>query len=1276
MEKKKREIIKVDTPKKSDVLVIRALITMALVVMIVFVVWFANPQNIGSPVIYWILTFALFFKLIKMLHEWYHYWSVSVPVLPGLSRQFTVDVLTTACPGEPRDMIIKTLKAMVAIRYPHTSYLCDEGDDPYLKDICAELGVIHVTRVEKIDAKAGNINNALRHAKGEICVVLDPDHVPVPEFLDRVLPYFQNPEIGFVQCVQAYGNQKESFIAKGAAEQTYHFYGPMMMCMNSYGTVQAIGANCTFRRTALDSIGGHAAGLSEDMHTAMQLHAKGWKSVYIPEILTRGLVPATLSSYYKQQLKWSRGTFELLFRTFPKLKNNFTWRQKLHYFTIPLYFLYGVINLIDILVPVLALTFATVPWEVNIGKFALLFAPLCGLSLIIRMYAQRWLLEKHERGFHFAGGILRTATWWIFLIGFVYTIFKIKVPYIPTPKEDEHRNYWGLSLPNVFAVVICAAAILYGLSIDWSPYSFAMAFYCFLNAAMLVFVSFISQQKLLNDLNSRIIKLPVAVHLIYSVKKFFNGAGNVVYGLVKAGPIALLIAGSLLFFSYSYVDEPENLNDPSFEKNLGGFYTGVEYESGNHLNQPNQITNKIISDISLTSVWIPFQTFQTSSVAGIINDIKRNGRMPFINWFAGRKGNALYDSIINGHCDTVLKSMANVLRNYHDAVFISFDPACDKNKSDAKKFVEAWQYVYSFLNNMGVSNATWTWCPEFATSNHYYPGEKFVDWLGVPVLNYGDNTLDDDWYSFAELYEPFRASYGLYEKPVMIRRFGCVNAAEQALWIGNAVKKIQTNYLEIHSVVFYEGKQSFKISSGVFISDFSLNQSSISEFASAIVDTRLSESPFSRTLLSYVKPNSSYASPFVSGKSGDFNLIDRGKPFYIRGIAYNTAHDWRDGNMPLTRRQLERDFSLIKQMGCNTIRRYDEGIYDRNILNLSDEYGLKILFGFWFDPKIDYYRDSSKVKEYIANVEEKVKKYRDHPSVLAWSVGNETWGLLKHRYAKPYLTKVRDHYLKMIEKLAQRIHEIDPSRPVFSCMEHEKYQLAGEVAAFRDAAPSIDVIGVNSYYEQQIKTLNHVFYQFDSLRPYVVSEFGPRGYWDPDYNRMSNGNVVEDSENEKAEWYEYQWKNYVQPYRGFNVGGVAYCWHDRMEGSNTWFGITDSRGRIKPSYYALKKAWTGMDAPLVPAIKITGPEICMAGSTYKFSIENISGLDVNEIEWYLRKDDYLDEAGEIEDPDKPVTDITVPLQAGSYRLYVYVSDKQDHVFTASIPIKLKNADIP
>jgi cellulose synthase/poly-beta-1,6-N-acetylglucosamine synthase-like glycosyltransferase len=272
-------------------------------------------------------------------------------------------------------MIEQTLHAIQKIEYPHTTYLCDEANDEHLKAFCQKHGINHVTRNNRIHAKAGNINNALLKATGEICLIMDPDHVPRENFLDEIIPYFEDEKIGYVQSVQAYYNVEESLVARGAAEQTFHFYGPIMMTMNSYGTVNAIGANCVFRRKALDSIGGHAPGLSEDMHTAMQLFAKGWKSVYVPETFTKGLVPSSLTAYYKQQLKWTRGTLELLVSVYPKLFRHFSWRQKIHFGILPLHYLSGIFYFISFLIPIIALFSATTPWKGNILNFGLNFGP-------------------------------------------------------------------------------------------------------------------------------------------------------------------------------------------------------------------------------------------------------------------------------------------------------------------------------------------------------------------------------------------------------------------------------------------------------------------------------------------------------------------------------------------------------------------------------------------------------------------------------------------------------------------------------------------------------------------------------------------------------------------------------------------------------------------------------------------------------------------------------------------------------------------------------------
>ncbi|WP_460925386.1 glycosyltransferase family 2 protein [Pontibacter brevis] len=544
-----------DTPlKRTEITTIRAMIVLGLVTLVIFLYWFFDEDHVGYAPLYWMLTTALGFKLLRTLHEWYHYFNVSKPLRPELKTDFTVDIFTTSYPGEPHSMIINTLSAIQQIRYPHTTYLCDEGDDPVLKEACRRLGVIHVTRTEKKDAKAGNVNNALQHATGDICLILDPDHVPVPEFIGEVLPYFEDPDVGFVQVVQAYSNNKESLVAYGAAEQTYSFYGPIMMGMNSYGTVQAIGANCTFRRKALDSIGGHAAGLAEDMHTAMLLHAKGWKSVYVPKILTRGLVPATLASYYKQQIKWARGTFELLFTVYPKLFGSFTWRQKIHYLTLPLYYLFGVFNLIDFLIPILSLVLAEFPWYVSLGEFMVMFGPFFCISVCIRHYAQRWLLEKKENGFHLFGGLLRTGTWWVFCLGLVYSILRIKVPYIPTPKDDKPKNNFILSLPNITVCVLTLWAIYfyqrtYGYLL-YNPYVQMMTMFALVNFTILGSVVLIGQERFLASLHSKIVEAPAWQPVLKPFRKRFGRTRHGFYNGIRRIALATTVLAAIVSIAF------------------------------------------------------------------------------------------------------------------------------------------------------------------------------------------------------------------------------------------------------------------------------------------------------------------------------------------------------------------------------------------------------------------------------------------------------------------------------------------------------------------------------------------------------------------------------------------------------------------------------------------------------------------------------------------------------------------------------------------------------
>jgi hypothetical protein len=357
-------------------------------------------------------------------------------------------------------------------------------------------------------------------------------------------------------------------------------------------------------------------------------------------------------------------------------------------------------------------------------------------------------------------------------------------------------------------------------------------------------------------------------------------------------------------------------------------------------------------------------------------------------------------------------------------------------------------------------------------------------------------------------------------------------------------------------------------------------------------------------------------------------------------------------------------------MGANTIRRYNPGIYDWNILTTAHDYDLKVLYGFWFNPEVDYYMDSLEVEKSIRDVERVVKKHKHLPSLLGWALGNGEWGLLHYYYHQPYLSKVRRGYAKMLERIAKMIQEIDPHRPVIAVMEHTS-NLPSAISDFNELVPSIDVIGINSYYREQISTLHQLTQSLDSGRAYLVSEFGPRGYWDPKYSRYdSQGELVEDTDYEKKMYYQGQWINYVEAHKGYNIGGFAYGWRDRLEGSATWYGLTDMRGRIKPSYFGLQELWTDRKKTgwQLHDVVITGPEsVFERGKTYEFRAttenNNIKGM---KYEWHLYREEYLHDDGAIERlAGGTRVKVTIPNKPSNYRLYLYVSDDMNRVVTAS-----------
>ncbi|QKJ29376.1 glycosyltransferase [Mucilaginibacter mali] len=1244
-------------PDKNQRRSLRLMILIGIGCMAFFAYYLLQPAARGYRPLYALLIITFAFTAAKVLYEWYHYWTIKIDTPPPPGKAFTVDIFTTFCAGEPYEMIVETLEAIQAITYPHQAYLCDEADDPYLKDICRKLGVHHVTRIEKVNAKAGNINNALRHSNGDLCVVLDPDHVPSPDFLDPIVNHFNNPEVGFVQIVQAYFNQDQGWIAKGAAQQTYQYYGPMMMTMNAYGTAQAIGANCTFRRAALDSIGGHAAGLAEDMHTSMQLHAKGWKSVYVPAVLSRGLVPATLSAYYKQQLKWSRGVFELLVTSYITLFRKFTWRQKLHYGLVPMFYLSGFIYLLNFLIPIAALFADVYPLRMDFSVFAIVTVPFIMAVLLIRHFVQRWVMEDQERGFHVIGGLLLIGTWWVFIVGFVYTIIRKKVPYIPTPKDDTEERNLGINLPNIAILGLSVAAIGYSLYNDWNPFTIIMAGICSINCCFMVFMLMASQQLQLRSYQNRHSGLSAVRNSIGEFKRKFWLFRRRIYSVVRTISLPLMIASICLsYYASKRAQEGDSPVLPPVHKNvlLSGIFDPAKAGDGltamsnvNHLQQGGKVHFDIVS------VYLSWGDQPKCFVpAALMDSIYRNNSTPMITWepwqnlfsgFAGQKDESVFAHILAGKYDDYITRMAGQLRALNRPVFLRFAHEADNpaypwsaaGKNTPEDFKAAWKYVHNLFIANGAWNVTWVWNPWTPkAAETYFPGYAYIDWIGITGLNYGKYGIDGRSWSFKQIYMPYhRLKIMKWGIPVMIAEMGSVKeAVDQTAWLQAGIQSTRYSFPEIKGLVLFNSAfdQNVPNHSVASINWRQDNLATLKSFGSA---RPLQQQPIAAAPRNIPR---STASIF----SGD-----------TKGVLYAKGQNWYGNTYAITRRTIVNDFTAIRQAGLNTIKIYGPGIYDHITLQAARETGLKVYYSFWVpDPALQM-ADSVYLAKLARNILSTVNDHKNNQLIQCWNIGSCTLQQMNDVYLQPELFYRRQAYTTWLKNLVQQIKKADPGRAVTVDVK-----VAGDmrrtVAQLHDQVPQIDAFGL--VWKDRLKDSTLI----GKLSvPYYFSNVNPDFYFQ---------------------------------YKSLSTAAILANWQDQQTASGVTFdGLKDMQGRSKLAFDELIKHWgAGTHVNRLPEIKILRPSAATVPDDvlpynalvkdpggWKFAQSVQNGL---RFEWYqVRTDRWGTPLKMVHLGDGPLLNYKVPENPRLYKLYLVATDGQRVTTAYSIlNIPLQHEEVP
>ncbi|MEU1151121.1 cellulose synthase catalytic subunit [Streptomyces sp. NPDC005863] len=340
-----------------------------------------------------------------------------IPVFPEPGTR--VAFLTTYVPGkEPLSMVRATLEGAVRVHHPGPLdvWLLDEGNTPEAKALCEELGVKHFTRFgieewnrkkgpHKARTKHGNYNAwlALYHREYDFFASVDTDHVPLPNFLERMMGYFRDPDVAFVVGPQVYGNYTTP-VTKAAESQQFLFHALIQRAGNRYRAPMFVGTNNVVRISALTQVGGLHDSITEDMATGFELHRhrnpatrRHWRSVYTPDVLAVGEGPASWTDFFTQQMRWSRGTYETLFKQYWKAPFTMPPGRLFSYSLMLVYYPMTAVNwLLGILSCVLFLWFGASGTQVAASVWLMLYSDAAALQIGLYLWNRRHNVSPHE----------------------------------------------------------------------------------------------------------------------------------------------------------------------------------------------------------------------------------------------------------------------------------------------------------------------------------------------------------------------------------------------------------------------------------------------------------------------------------------------------------------------------------------------------------------------------------------------------------------------------------------------------------------------------------------------------------------------------------------------------------------------------------------------------------------------------------------------------------------------------------------------------------------
>jgi cellulose synthase (UDP-forming) len=379
-----------------------------------------------------------------------------IPAPKGLS----VDVFIPTY-KEPVELVRLTVIAAKEIRYPHQTFVLDDGNRPEMKALAEELEVRYYAREKNLHAKAGNLNHGLKHSKADFVLVFDADHIALPNALDVMLGFFREEKVALVQSPQDYYNTDAfQYMNPGKGRGLWHdqsfFYGIAEPCRDAFNAASCSGSSVLYRRRAIDAIGGIPTDtVTEDMHTSIRLHKAGFELVFINEPVAYGVAATDIREYYRTRHRWAHGNLHVLRLEKIFTSKGLTLGQRLGYLTLGTIYFEGWQQLLLFSVPIVSLVLGMAPFEITaLNVVIVLLFPIfttlllqelgCGLS--------RYWVNEIFCMVRFPIHLISWAGW-----------FKKKMMFRTSMKNIRGRIDWLLMMPQISIALASLAALGVGV---------------------------------------------------------------------------------------------------------------------------------------------------------------------------------------------------------------------------------------------------------------------------------------------------------------------------------------------------------------------------------------------------------------------------------------------------------------------------------------------------------------------------------------------------------------------------------------------------------------------------------------------------------------------------------------------------------------------------------------------------------------------------------------------------------------------------------------------